>query len=359
MGSFISKKILITGGAGFVGSKIAFHLSQIGHQVMALDNLSRRGSELNIPHLRKRGIPFFHGDIRCSDDFKQVPLNVDLVIDCSAQPSVVSGFVNPHFDIHTNVMGTLECLEFCRKTGSGFIFFSSNRIYSSDKLNALPIKELETRYDYDPSVKVDKPGFDAEYGISHIFNLDGNHKSIYGVGKAAADLLCQEWASAFDMPIVINRCGVISGEGQFGKVDQGWVTWWVLAAYLGLPVKYFGFQGKQVRDILFIEDLCNLVDFEIRHISEFSGNVYNVGGGRENSLSLIEATSLVEDILKVKMNITKTNEARKDDIRIYLTDNRHVKRRFGWQQKITVAEGLEKIVKWVHNNGEHLKKLYL
>lgn len=359
MGTTNFKKILITGGAGFVGSKLALFLSERGYKVCIIDNLVRRGSELNIPHLRAQNIDFYHGDIRCKEDFEQLPKGLDLIIECSAQSSVVSGYDNPRFDISNNLLGTMECLEFCRKNGAGMIFLSSNRIYSADKLNALPMEELDTRFDYNQNIDTNIAGFHARYGINHEFNVDGGHKSVYGAGKAASDLLCQEWATAFDLPIVINRCGVISGEGQFGMVAQGWVVWWVLAAHLGIPIEYLGYLGKQVRDILFIEDLCRLIQLEIETLRDISGNAFNVGGGKANSLSLVEATSLVEELLNLKMNITKSDKARKDDIRLYYTDNRYVTKRLEWEPIITIEEGYEKIVRWVCDNGEQLKGLYL
>ncbi|MBW1804207.1 MAG: NAD-dependent epimerase/dehydratase family protein, partial [Deltaproteobacteria bacterium] len=202
----VHKQVLITGGAGFIGSHLAGYLVDRGYGVSVMDNLVRRGAELNIPEFRKKGIRFFHGDIRCTEDFDRIPQDVDLLIECSAQPSVVSGYGNPRFDINNNLNGTLECLEFCRRKNAGMVFFSTNRVYSADRLNSLPIRETDTRFDYDPSNGTKIQGFDPYFGISADFCLNGGHKSIYGVSKAAADLLCQEWATAFDMPIVINRC---------------------------------------------------------------------------------------------------------------------------------------------------------
>jgi len=359
METFSSKKVLITGGAGFVGSSLALYLKQRGHEIIVMDNLVRRGSELNVPELRKRRIDFFHGDIRCIEDFEQLHGNIDLLIECSAQPSVVSGFENPRFDIMNNVMGTLECLEFCRLRGAGLIFMSSNRVYSSVKLNSLPIKALETRFDYDPDVANVFRGYDPFYGISADFGVDGAHKSIYGVSKATGDLLCQEWASAFGMNIIVNRCGVIAGEGQLATFDQGWLGWWALAGFLQIPVKYLGYQGKQVRDILFVEDLCGLIELEIQSLPALYGEVLNVGGGRETSISLREATALYETLLNVKMNVCAVDEARKDDIRLYLTDNRHAEKMFGWKPEVSLPEGCERIVRWVRDKGAQLRELYL
>ena len=359
MGRTTYDRILITGGAGFVGFNLAIFLREHGYNVSVMDNLVRRGSEMNIPRLREKKIDFFHGDIRCREDFNQLPDELDLIIECSAQPSVVSGYDNPRFDISNNFLGTVECLEFCQKKKAGMIFMSSNRIYSANKLNSLPIKETDTRFDYDEDIKIDINGFDARYGISRDFSVDGGHKSIYGVSKAAADLLCQEWATAFDLPIIVNRCGVISGEGQFGMVHQGWVVWWALAGYLGISLKYLGYHGKQVRDILFIDDLCRLLHMEIQALDKLSGRVFNVGGGKANALSLLEATDIVEKLLCMRMQITDSNEARRDDVKIYYTDNRLVTDMLGWEPRVSVEDGYEKIVRWIRDYGEQLKGLYL
>ncbi len=353
------KNIVITGGAGFVGSNLAYYLSRQGHRIVVMDNLVRRGSERNLPSLRDRGITFQHGDIRCREDFDSLPANTDVLIECSAQPNVVDGFANPRFDIQNNLHGTLECLEFCRRTGAGMIYFSSNRVYSARRLNALPHTEGETRFDYQAGDGFPIPGFDVNHGISHDFTMDGGHRSIYGVSKAAADLLCQEWASAFGLPVVVNRLGVIAGEGQFGMPAQGWVAYWVMAGVLELPLTYLGYDGKQVRDILFVEDVCRLIELEIAHLPDLGGRVFNAGGGRANSLSLREATAMMEALLETRMAVAIRPEPRQDDLKLYLTDNRAIRDILGWQPQVGLMAGLERIIRWVKDNGEELRRCYL
>ncbi|MCP3955324.1 MAG: NAD-dependent epimerase/dehydratase family protein [Desulfobacterales bacterium] len=353
------KTIVITGGAGFVGSNLAYYLADRGHRIVVMDNLVRRGSERNLPSLRDRGITFQHGDIRCREDFDSLPANADVLIECSAQPNVVDGFANPRFDIQNNLHGTLECLEFCRRIGAGMIYFSSNRVYSASRLNALPHAEGQTRFDYQAGDGNPVAGFDVDHGISHNFTMDGGHRSIYGVSKAAADLLCQEWASAFDLKVVINRLGVIAGEGQFGMQAQGWVTYWVLAGVLERPLTYFGYNGKQVRDILFIEDVCRLIDIEIAQLSDLGGRVFNAGGGRANSLSLREATALLEELLQTRMAVSTQPKPRQDDLKLYLTDNRAIQDAIGWQPEVGLTAGLESIIRWVRDNGIELRRCYL
>jgi CDP-paratose 2-epimerase len=300
--------ILVTGGCGFVGSEIALFLREQGHHVIVMDNLVRRGSESNLDRLKHHDVVFLHGDVRNPEDFANLPHGIDFVCDASAQPSVVTGYANPLFDITNNSLGAIHVLEFVRHRHCPLIFFSSNRVYGADRINALPRRESPTRFEWDPAAwqsipPEDRPrGFDPIHGISEEFSIDGGQRSIYGLSKLIADAACQEYAQGFDLPIVVNRFGVISGGGQFGKADQGWVVWWAVAHYFNLPLKYIGWKGKQVRDVLFMEDVLRLVKLQMDRISHCRGEVFNLGGGAANSLSLLEATRLVEGKLGLSFN---------------------------------------------------------
>ncbi len=350
-------RIIVTGGCGFVGSNLVESLLAGGNSITILDNLVRRGAETNVARLRKLGAEFVHGDIRNPEDLLELPTDADVLIECSAQPSVVSGYQNPLFDFRTNVEGVINCLEFCRRVDAGMIFLSSSRVYSAARINALPFTEHETRWDWDTEIADSDTveGFDPVYGISSSFSLDGAGKTIYGASKAAADLFCREYADAFDVPVVVNRCGVIAGQGQFGVITQGWLTYWAISCFLERPLTYFGHKGKQVRDILFIDDLSRLVSMQVDRLEELSGAVWNVGGGRDSSLSLVEATALTERLLKKKMTIAYREAPRKGDMVIYLTDNRDVERDFGWSPSIAVEEGVERITRWVTDNRSLLE----
>jgi CDP-paratose 2-epimerase len=350
--------VLVTGGCGFVGFNLTRHLVESGHAVTVLDNLVRRGSEINVPRLIQLGVQFIHGDIRNPEDFSALPRNVDCLIECSAQPSVVSGYANPMYDFTTNVTGVMNCLEFCRTHDTGMIFLSSSRVYPADKVNSLPIVETPTRWDWDPLATTGSlpKGFDPLHGISAQFDMDGPTKTIYGASKAAADFFCQEYADAFQLPIIINRCGVIAGEGQFGVIGQGWLTFWAISCLLERPLTYFGFKGKQVRDILFIKDLCSLVMVQLEKLESLSGNVWNVGGGRESSLSLVEATELMEKLVNKKMISDYSEEMRKGDMIIYITDNSEICRDLKWSVSVAIEAGAERIVRWVSDNRSALVK---
>ena len=356
--------ILITGGAGFVGSELAVQLSEKHHRVVVMDNLVRRGSETNLEKLARHGITFVHGDVRNPEDFENLPEGIEFVCDTSAQPSVVSGYTNPVFDITNNSLGVIHVLEFARRHRCPLIFFSTNRVYVVDRLLELPRREATTRIEWDLEAWKQIPpesrprGFDPLHGVSEEFAIDGGQRSIYGLSKLIADAACQEYAHAFDMPIVVNRFGVISGTGQFAKVDQGWVVWWAMAHYFKLPLKYIGWNGKQVRDILFLEDVCALVELQMSQMQRFRGDIFNLGGGAANSLSLREGTQLLEKKLGHGTSISTEDTLRKGDLPIYFTDNRKAIQQLNWQPKVTIDQGFDRILKWIGANEADLRSRY-
>jgi len=355
-------KVLITGGAGFVGAQLAFHLKQRGHQPIVFDNLVRRGSELNLPAFKRCGIEFFHGDVRNREDLDQLPSGIDLICETSAQPSAVTGYANPLFDLTNNTFGLINVLEFARRRGAALIFWSSNKVYSGDRVNSLPRREETTRWVYDTealSGMTLPAGFDPQYGISEEFNVDGGQHSIYGLSKIMADLACQEYADAFGVPTVVNRFSCLAGEGQFGKSEQGWVTWWAVAFHFGLPLKYIGWRGKQVRDVLFIEDVCRLVELQMERIHRIAGSVYVVGGGPQQTMSLVEATVLMQEMFGRDVPVTQEENPRKADHCIYYSDIRKVQRELGWSPRINIREGYNRIIAWVRSEETNLRRLYV
>jgi len=358
------RNLLVTGGCGFVGYRLAVFLKDRGYSVVVMDNLVRRGSEMNLPRLRDHGIDFVHGDVRNMEDFAHLPKDIEVICDTSAQPSVVTGYCNPRFDVANNALGVINILEYAREHKCSVIFWSSNRVYSADKINSFPLREDSTRWHWDSEAfhlqSANRPvaGFDPDFGFSEEFSIDGGQRSIYGLSKAMADLACQEYATAFGVRTVINRFGVIAGEGQFGKSDQGWVSWWALAFHFGWPLKYIGWGGKQVRDILFVDDVCRLVELELEHLDSIVGQVFNVGGGMARSLSLVEATALLREKYGREVPISVDSQPRKADQIIYVTDNRKVQRLLGWCPEILVDEGYERIIRWIKENEAALRRLY-
>lgn len=348
-------KILITGGCGFVGSSLAINFKEHyeDYEILCLDNLKRRGSELNIARLQNLGIEFLHGDIRNKEDLEAAG-RIDLILECSAEPSVLAGFdSSPEYVINTNLGGTINCLEQARKNNAPFIFLSSSRVYPYKTVNSLNYVETETRYEL-----VDKQvvkGASSE-GFSEEFPLDGA-RSLYGATKLASELIIQEYAGMYDVKAVMNRCGVLTGPWQFGKIDQGFVALWAARHFWKQKLTYIGFggEGKQVRDILHVNDLFQLVDIQIHDIEKHNGQVYNVGGGREISLSLKELTGICEEFTGNRIKIGREKENRSADIRIYLSDTVKVRDATEWNPRIQVREIVSEIFDWIERNKTTLK----
>ena len=355
----------VTGGCGFIGSHVALHLREKGYKVSVMDNLVRRGSEKNIAVLERHGVVFFHGDVRNPEDLGNLPPGIELICHTSAQPSVVTGYANPLFDITNNGLGAINILEYARPRRIPLIFWSSNRVYGADRLNDLPRRETPTRFEYDPDawsrlpVEQRAAGFHPIHGISEEFSIDGGQRSIYGLSKLIADAACQEYGQAYDLPVAVNRFGVISGIGQFGHADQGWVVWWAIAHWFQLPLTYLGWQGKQVRDVLFVEDMLELLDLQIKKIANFRGEVFNLGGGAVNSISLREATSAMQEISSRTSPITVSDKARQDDIVLYWTDNRKAAQQLEWKPKTDLRTGFVRIFDWIRENEAELRSRYI
>ncbi len=348
-------RILITGGCGFVGSSLAISFMEHheDYEIVCLDNLKRRGSELNISRLRDYGIEFLHGDIRDREDLEPIG-KIDLILECSAEPSVLAGFdSSPEYVINTNFGGTINCLELARKTNAPFVFFSTSRVYPYKSINSLDYIETETRYKLVETQKV--RGASSE-GFSEEFSLEGP-RSLYGTTKLASELIIQEYVDMYDVQAVINRCGVLAGSWQFGKIDQGFVVLWAGHHFWKQELSYIGFggEGKQVRDILHVNDLFRLVDAQVHDIEKHNGQVYNVGGGREISVSLKELTALCEEFSGNSIKIGREMENRPGDIRIYLSDTGKVRDATGWKPRIQVREIVSEIFDWIERNETGLK----
>lgn len=346
--------LLITGGAGFVGSNLAVSFKQKYPQlrVISMDNLKRRGSELNLPRLMKFDVEFVHGDIRCPEDFPRS--DYDAMIECSAEPSVLAGFnESPAYVINTNLVGTINCLEEARKRKADVIFTSTSRVYPYDRINAIETIEEETRFVWKEGQNI--PGWSIN-GISETFSLDGP-RSIYGASKLSSELILQEYIAMYGMRGVINRCGVIAGPWQFGKVDQGVFTLWMLAHYFKRGnLKYIGYggEGKQVRDVLHVDDLFELVDIELRDIDKVNAGVYNVGGGPEMSLSLAETTAICREITGNRIDMGSVGSIRPADIIIYISNNDHISAATGWRPGRSAHQILDDIYGWIRSQEPFL-----
>lgn len=350
--------ILVTGGCGFVGSNLALRMKLVYPNVTitAFDNFSRRGSELNRSRLEQQGISVVEGDVRNREQLES--FSPDLILDCAAEPSVLAGRDGtPLYVTDVNLGGTLNCLELARKHKADFVFLSSSRVYPIATINALAWEEKDTHFEL--SGQQTTPGASGD-GISEEFPLEGV-RTLYGATKLASELFVQEFISTFGIRGVINRCGVIAGPWQFGKVDQGFVPLWVARHIFGGKLTYIGFkgEGKQVRDVLHVDDLCSAVVLELEHLDDVSGQVFNVGGGLQNTVSLVELTQMCREVTGVQIPIEVISEGRPGDIRFYITDHRSFTAALGWKPEKNVRSVVEDTYRWMKEDETTLRPIFI
>lgn len=349
--------ILITGGAGFVGSTLGLALKADfpARRIIAFDNLKRRGSELNLPRLKAAGIEFIHGDVRSRDDLDGIG-HVDLIIECSAEPSVLAGYAtSPLYLLDTNLVGAVNCFELARRYRADVIFLSTSRVYPIRPLSGLPLVEDETRFDLPDG----KSGHGwSKLGIAESFDLNGA-RSMYGATKLTAELLLAEYAEMYGIRAVVNRCGVLTGPWQMGKVDQGFVVLWIARHLFGGALTYLGYggQGKQVRDILHVHDLYRLVRLQAEDMNRYAGGAYNVGGGHDRSISLRELTELTRDITGREIPVGSDPRTRAGDVPYYVSDCTKLITLSGWRPTYSVRDIVQEIKGWIHEHREQLKPI--
>jgi CDP-paratose 2-epimerase len=347
-------RLLITGGAGFVGGNLGVSLAErhSDWEIVALDNLMRRGSELNLPRLREAGVEFAHGDVREPADLSAAG-NFDAMIECSAEPSVMAGFADASYSVQTNLLGAFNCLERARQEGAFLVFLSTSRVYPVAPQVSLALEETDTRFELAAEQPVAGAG---PAGISEDFPLDGP-RTLYGATKLSAEHLIEEYADAFGMRAVVDRCGVIAGPWQMGKVDQGIFSWWLLSHHFGQPLKYIGFggSGKQVRDLLHIADLVDLVDEQLSDPERWSGVTANVGGGRECSLSLLETTDLCRELTGNEVPIEAEPETRPGDVPVYLSDCSRLHSLTSWRPGRGPRDVIVDLLDWTAEHEDSLR----
>lgn len=351
------KTLLITGGCGFIGSNLAVSFKERypNLHVICLDNLRRRGSEFNIARLQSYGIDFIHGDVRISEDL-EFDSKIDCIIECSAEPSVLAGYnQSPAYLLSSNLIGAINCFEIARKHKAHVVFLSTSRVYPYDAINKIPYTKGKDRFIWSKDTSIQ--GW-SQVGIREDFTTCGL-KSMYGAAKLSAELILQEYALMYDTKAIINRCGVVSGRWQFAKVDQGVIAQWLICHYFKKPLKYIGFggEGKQVRDVLHIDDLFELICLQLENLDTVNIEVFNVGGGEKNSVSLKELTELCQEITGNSIDIISCPETRPFDVPIYITDNQKVQNRFSWQPHRTITQTLQDIFAWVKANENNLKTI--
>ena len=348
-------KILITGGCGFVGSNLAIYLKTKLKKtnIIVIDNFFRKGSLLNKKRLLEKNIKVIDGDIRFSNDMSKLP-SFDLLIDCAADPSALSGVKNGlSYLIETNVNGTLNCLNLVKKNKAKIIFLSSSRVYSYEKINNLTYRIFNKEITPKTSCK----GLHLNKGISENFDTQGL-KTFYGFTKISAENLIKEYANTFGIDFIINRSGVISGPWQWGRVDQGFMAYWVMAYMFKKKLKYIGYGGKgyQVRDILNVLDLCRLIEIQIVNFNKFKNDTFNIGGGKFSKISLIKLTEICKEIFNTSIEPSSSKDERPGDIPYYISDYSKIQKLSGWTPEINIEKTIEDIYLWVKKNSSKLIK---
>jgi CDP-paratose 2-epimerase len=294
-----------------------------------------------------------NGDVRKPEDLSALP-SIDALVECSAEPSVMSGVDgDTSYLFETNLVGAYNCLELARREQCQFVFLSSSRVYPLAGLRSADFEEVETRFeltDEQPQAGLSRDGVAENMPIA-------GPRTLYGSTKLAAELLVAEYGEQFPVSTVVNRCGVIAGPWQMGKVDQGVFSWWLLSHLFKRPLSYIGFEGsgRQVRDLLHIDDLVALVDEQLVNPDHWTGATANVGGGREGSLSLLETTALCQELTGNEVPIAADIETRPGDVPVYLSDCAHLHSLTSWRPENGPREVLEDLLAWSIEHEDSLR----
>jgi CDP-paratose 2-epimerase len=350
-------RILITGGAGFVGSSLAlmFKRDRPSDDVCALDNLRRRGSELAVARLTRAGVTFVHGDVRSAADLRDAGA-FDLLVECSAEPSVQAGYDgSPSYVLDTNLTGTINCLEAARACRADVLFLSTSRVYPIEGLRAIPLEPTATRLAIKQGTS--GPGWSSQ-GISTEFPLAG-YRSMYGTTKLASELVIEEYRAMYGLRTIVNRCGVLSGPWQMGKVDQGFIVLWASRHLYSGRLSYIGFggEGLQVRDVLHVSDLYELLKVQLADLTRYSGAVFNVGGGPRNSVSLAELTTLCRERAGATIPIDSDPKTNAADVPYYVSDNTAVTAATGWSPSRGIDTILDDVFTWLREHRASLEPI--
>ena len=336
---------LVTGGAGFIGSNYVYRLLGRGEKVTIYDNLSRAGAQRNLEWLKngfgEQAFDVVVGDVRDAERIAEAGRSADVIVHLAGQVAVTTSVVDPRDDFESNAIGTFNVLEAARLSGRNpiLIYASTNKVYGG--MEEVALAQKATRWLYK----------DLTMGCPETQPLDFH--SPYGCSKGAGDQYVRDYARIYGLQTVVMRQSCIYGPRQFGIEDQGWVAWFIIAALMDRPITIFG-DGKQVRDILYVDDLLNAYDLAIEKIDVAKGQVYNLGGGPENVMSIwAEFGPKLEKLLGDTVEVARS-DWRPGDQRVFYADIHKAESELGWKPKIGVEQGVKMLFEWVKEN----KKLF-
>ena len=342
----MARNYFITGGAGFIGSNYAHRLLQRGEKVTVYDNLSRVGAPKNIAWLKETfgedAFKLMVGDLRDDKLLTECARNADVIVHLGGQVTVTTSVTNPREDFEANALGTFNALEAARLSERNpiFIYSSTNKVYGG--MEDVEVIEEATRWRYKDLIE----------GASETQPLDFH--SPYGNSKGSGDQYTRDYARIYGLRSVVFRQSCIYGPRQFGMEDQGWVAWMMIAAVTGKQITIYG-DGKQVRDVLHVDDLLNAYDAAIDKIDGVKGEIYNVGGGPRNMLAVwAEFGPILEKLLGKKIEVARA-DWRPGDQRVFYADTRKAKRELDWEPTIDLEEGIEMLFEWVTANQDLFK----
>ena len=339
----MSRNFLITGGAGFIGSNYVSRLLDRGEKVTIYDNLSRAGASRNLVWLQekfgKNAFQLVMGDVRDSALLTTSSCEVDIIIHLAAQVAVTTSVVKPREDFEVNALGTFNVLEAARLNERKpiVIYASTNKVYG--EMEDVKVVESTTRWQY----------ADLPMGCPETQPLDFH--SPYGCSKGTGDQYVRDYSRIYDLPTVVLRQSCIYGPRQFGVEDQGWVAWMIIAAITGRPLTIYG-DGKQIRDVLYVDDLLDAYDAAIEKIEMVKGQVFNLGGGPKNTMSIwTEFSPLLEKLLGREIKVNQ-GDWRPGDQKVFVADIRKAGQDLGWKPQVHVEEGVGRLFKWVNENRD-------
>lgn len=341
-------KAIVTGGVGFIGTNAASHYLSQGMEVVVIDNLQRSGTLSNLNWLRTQGrITFSQIDVRDAAGIEKtfrLHRDASVVLHLAGQVAVTSSVADPRTDFETNALGTLNVLEAMRRLEieAPLLYASTNKVYG--EMEAEGVIEKPIRYEYTK----------LKHGVPEERHIDFH--SPYGCSKGAADQYVRDYHRIYGLNTVVFRQSCVYGTRQFGHEDQGWIAWFLIAAEMGLPITLYG-DGKQVRDVLYIEDLLSAFDAAVRNIAKARGRIYNIGGGPANALSLIELLDLVAMRRGGPLSINKAPR-RPGDQRIYVSDIRRATAELGWKPRVGWRQGVTRVHEWVLAHREECEQIF-